>query len=64
MKIYQINFFFAVSGHDSKEDAVSCIQLMMWKINEDLKNSKKVAIALGKKDAANMAPAVKSKKIC
>jgi RNA exonuclease 1 len=25
-------------GHDSKEDASACIQLMIWKINEDLKN--------------------------
>jgi DNA polymerase III epsilon subunit-like protein len=25
-------------GHDSKEDATACVQLMIWKINEDLKN--------------------------
>lgn len=29
-------------GHDSKEDANACIKLMEWKINEDLKSSKKL----------------------
>ena len=29
-------------GHDSKEDASACIQLMLWKINEDLKNKNTV----------------------
>lgn len=28
-------------GHDSHEDATSCIHLMVWKINEDLKSNKK-----------------------
>ena len=28
-------------GHDSHEDATSCIHLMIWKINEDLKSNKK-----------------------
>lgn len=27
-------------GHDSKEDATSCVHLMIWKINEDLKSNK------------------------
>jgi RNA exonuclease 1 len=31
---------FEDEGHDSKEDATSCIQLMLWKINEDLKLKK------------------------
>lgn len=29
-----------VDGHDSKEDATACIQLMLWKIEEDLKSKK------------------------
>ena len=29
-------------GHDSKEDATACIQLMRWKINEDLKTAHSV----------------------
>ncbi len=61
---YYNGWLFLVSGHDSKEDANSCIQLMMWKINEDLKNSKKTAVALGRAESASMAPAVKSKKVC
>ena len=36
MKFFKrIVSFFAVSGHDSKEDAASCMELMMWKIKED-----------------------------
>ena len=27
-------------GHDSKEDAASCVSLMIWKINEDLRTKK------------------------
>ncbi|XP_042869553.1 biorientation of chromosomes in cell division protein 1-like 1 isoform X2 [Penaeus japonicus] len=30
-----------VSGHDSAEDAVTCMHLMQWKIKEDLKRIKK-----------------------
>ncbi|XP_077869979.1 uncharacterized protein LOC100372740 [Saccoglossus kowalevskii] len=29
-----------VGGHDSKEDAASCMQLMIWKIKEDAKTKK------------------------
>ncbi|XP_075217917.1 putative exonuclease GOR [Lycorma delicatula] len=29
---------FEVSGHDSREDAKSCIELMLWKIRNDLIN--------------------------
>ena len=30
---------FPVGGHDSKEDAASCIELMMWKLKEDAKKA-------------------------
>ena len=29
--------FFAEEGHDSLEDAVSCVELMLWKVKEDMK---------------------------
>lgn len=31
---------YLADGHDSKEDAASCIQLMLYKITEDLKSTK------------------------
>ena len=30
-------FFFIVGGHDSKEDAVAALDLMKYKVKEDLK---------------------------
>lgn len=50
-----------VQGHDSKEDANSCIALMMWKINEDLKNPSKLAIAQGKVSSTSQFSTAKSK---
>lgn len=45
-----LNFFFttelstsapcsvvAVDGHDSQEDAAACMELMLWRVREDLK---------------------------
>lgn len=29
--------FVAVGGHDSKEDAVSCMELILWKVKEEVK---------------------------
>ena len=29
-----------VGGHDSAEDAIACMELMMWKIKQDLKQLK------------------------
>ncbi|CAN8003919.1 unnamed protein product [Ixodes hexagonus] len=29
-----------VDGHDSQEDAVACMELMLWKVKEDLKRSR------------------------
>lgn len=29
-----------VDGHDSAEDAIACMELMMWKVKQDLKNLK------------------------
>lgn len=29
--------FFLVGGHDSREDAAACMQLMLWKVKEDTK---------------------------
>jgi hypothetical protein len=42
MNIYILFCYFILiaEGHDSKEDASACIELMIWKINEDLKLSK------------------------
>jgi len=31
--------FVADGGHDSKEDAVSCMELMKWKIKSDLQKT-------------------------
>lgn len=28
-------------GHDSREDAVACMELMIWKIKSDLKKTKR-----------------------
>lgn len=50
-----------VQGHDSKEDANSCIELLMWKINEDLKNPSKLAIAKGKEGSISQFSTAKSK---
>jgi RNA exonuclease 1 len=35
------NFFvyFLAEGHDSIEDAISCMELMLWKVKQDLKSS-------------------------
>ena len=30
-----ISFFISVGGHDSQEDAISCMELMHWRIKED-----------------------------
>lgn len=40
-----IYFLFQVDGHDSKEDAESCIQLMLWKIGEELKLKKPSSVS-------------------
>ena len=32
-----MEFFILVSGHDSAEDALTCMQLMHWKVKETLK---------------------------
>ncbi len=37
--IYIIVFFPLAEGHDSIEDAISCMELMLWKVKQDLKNS-------------------------
>jgi len=34
-KIVQEN----AEGHDSLEDAISCMELILWKVKQDLKNS-------------------------
>jgi hypothetical protein len=28
---------FIEEGHDSLEDAVSCVELMLWRVKEDMK---------------------------
>lgn len=30
-------FFLLVGGHDSKEDAVACMELILWKVKEEAK---------------------------
>lgn len=41
MNFLLTSFMYVVlaEGHDSMEDAMSCMELMLWKVKEDLKNS-------------------------
>ena len=41
LNILEGTFFLSVSaeGHDSVEDSISCMELMLWKIAQDLKSS-------------------------
>ena len=40
-KFWNIFFFFCISvdGHDSHEDAAACLELMRWKVKEDMKKT-------------------------
>lgn len=29
--------FFSVGGHDSNEDAMACMELVLWKVKEEAK---------------------------
>jgi hypothetical protein len=35
VKVYEYSVYFLVGGHDSMEDAVSCMELMHMKQKED-----------------------------
>ena len=35
VKVYEYSVSFLVGGHDSMEDAVSCMELMHMKLKED-----------------------------
>lgn len=37
MYFYWIIICFLVGGHDSKEDAVACMELILWKVKEEAK---------------------------
>lgn len=32
-----MNEYVTVGGHDSKEDAVACMELVLWKVKEEAK---------------------------
>ena len=34
---YIFKITFTEDGHDSLEDAVSCVELMLWRVKEDMK---------------------------
>ena len=40
-RLWNIFFFFCISvdGHDSHEDAAACLELMRWKVKEDMKKT-------------------------
>lgn len=39
MEVVKWFLSFVVCGHDSKEDASACMELMMWKLREDAKKA-------------------------
>jgi hypothetical protein len=38
-KIISNIFFSLAEGHDSMEDAISCMELILWKVKQDLKST-------------------------
>lgn len=35
-------FSLLAEGHDSIEDAISCMELMLWKVKQDLRSSSSI----------------------
>lgn len=40
IRSFYVFFFTTVGGHDSREDAVACMELMLWKVKEDIRGNR------------------------